>query len=228
MKYYLDSAKLDEIDYAYQTFGIDGVTTNPKHIQSSGKPFLTAVTGIADWVKSNHLEGKETFPVSVEVNPHLEKAEDLISAAEKIAPISENFVIKIPCSEEGVKAARVLEREGISTNLTLVFSPAQAIWAGKVGTFFVSPFLGWQEDNGEDPKEYIQKIVDIYRNYGWYGKTQIIAAAIRTPKQLVDCAAAGADIATAGLAVYQASFNHAYTEDGLKRFRAAWDATVTE
>lgn len=226
MKYFLDSAKIDEIDLAYRTFGIDGVTTNPRHIQASGKPFLEAIQIIADWILDNGLIGKEVFPVSVEINPHLTKAQDIIETAREISKISENFVIKVPCIPDGVTAARLLEKEGIRTNLTLVFSASQAIWAGKNGSLFVSPFIGWKEDNGEDCRRYIQDIVRIYQNYGWYGKTQIIAAAVRSPKQIVDCAVAGADIVTAGLAVYQSALGHAYTTQGIGTFTDAWDHTA--
>jgi transaldolase len=226
MKFFLDSAKLDEIDYAYKTFGIDGVTTNPKHIMLSGKPFETAIRDIASWIKENHLEGIDTFPVSIEVNPHLDKADDIVKEAEKYSKYSENFAIKIPATEYGVEAARRLEKEGIRTNLTLVFAPAQAIFAAKNGSLFVSPFIGWKEDNGEDCRQYIQDIVTIYKNYGYYGKTQIICAAMRSPKQIVDCAVAGADIVTAGLAVYKSAQHHAYTTQGLETFCNAWDNTA--
>ena len=204
----------------------DGVTTNPKHIQASGKPFLTAISDIAAWIKEKGLEGVDRFPVSVELDPHLTEAEDMVNAARKISAMCENFVIKIPCIPGGVKAARILEKEGIRTNLTLVFSPSQAIWAGRAGCLFVSPFIGWKEDNGEDCRGYIQDIVDIYENYGWYGKTQIIAAAVRSPKQIVDCAVSGADIVTAGFAVYAQSIKHAYTTQGIGTFTDAWDNTA--
>lgn len=226
MKFFLDSAKLDEINKAYEDWGIDGVTTNPKHIQASGKPFLTAISDIAAWIKEKGLEGVDRFPVSVELDPHLTEAEDMVNAARKISAMCENFVIKIPCLPGGVKAARILEKEGIRTNLTLVFSPSQAIWAGRAGCLFVSPFIGWKEDNGEDCRGYIQDIVDIYENYGWYGKTQIIAAAVRSPKQIVDCAVSGADIVTAGYAVYAQSIKHAYTTQGIGTFTEAWDNTA--
>ena len=226
MKYFLDSAKMDEIKEAYHTFGIDGVTTNPKHIKLSGKPFMTVIEEMAAWVKEEGLEGKDKFPISVEVNPHLDDAEEICAKAREISALSDNFVIKIPCTEAGVAAARTLEKEGIRTNLTLVFSPAQALWAGKNGSLFVPPFLGWKEANGEDCKAYIQNIVDIYKNYGFYGKTQIICAAVRTPKQIVDCAVAGADIVTAGLAVYKDAIHHPYTNQGLGVFQAAWDETA--
>lgn len=228
MKYFLDSAKLDEIQYAYNTFGIDGVTTNPRHIMLSGKPFMTAITDIAEWIKSEGLEGVDKFPVSVEINPHLDNADEMVDMARKVSAISPNFVIKIPAIEAGVTAARRLEAMGIRTNVTLVFSPAQAILPAKNGSLFVSPFIGWKEANGEDCREYIKNIVDIYKNYGFYGKTQIICAALRTPKQIVDCAVAGADIVTTGLAVYQDSMKHAYTTQGLGTFTDAWDNTITE
>lgn len=228
MKYFLDSAKIEEIKEAYYTFGIDGVTTNPRHIMVSGKPFLTVIKELADWVKEEGIEGYDKFPISVEINPHLDDAEKMIEEGKKIAAMSPNFVIKIPSTEAGVEAARKLEAAGIRTNVTLVFSPAQAMLPAKNGSLFVSPFLGWKEANGEDCKAYIQNIVDIYKNYGFYGKTQIICAALRTPKQIVDCAVAGADIVTTSLAVYKDSMKHAFTTQGLGTFRNAWDNTVTE
>ena len=228
MKYFLDSAKMEEIKFAYETFGIDGVTTNPRHIMLSGKPFLTAISDIAQWIKEEGLQGYETFPVSVEINPHLDNAEEMVAEARKISALCENFVIKIPATEAGVTAARKLEMEGIRTNVTLIFSPAQAMLPAKNGSLFVSPFIGWKEANGEDCKAYIQNIVDIYKNYGYYGKTQIICAALRTPKQIVDCAVAGADIVTCGLAVYQDSMKHAFTTQGIGTFIHAWDNTAAE
>jgi len=227
MKYFLDSAKLDEIKYAYETFGIDGITTNPKHIMNSGKPFLTAITDIASWLKEEGLEGSpEKFPVSVEINPHLDEAEVMVEEARKIAAISPNFVIKIPCTEAGITAARKLEKQGIRTNVTLIFSPSGAILPAKNGSLFVSPFIGWKEANGEDCRSYISDIVTIFKNYGYYGKTEIICAAIRTPKQIVDCAVAGADIVTCGLDVFKDTMKHAYTNQGIGIFEDAWDHTA--
>ena len=223
MKYFLDSAKLNEIDYAYKAFGIDGVTTNPRHIMASGKPFLQAITDIANWIKENHLEGKDVFPVSVEINPHLEKAEDMVKEGKKIAALCENFVIKIPCNVEGCKAAKMLEDEGIRTNVTLVFSTSQALQAGRIGAMFVSPFIGWKESAGEDGLNYIAEIADIYRNYGF--DTEIIAAAVRSGKQISECALMGVDIVTAGLSVYEESLVDPWTDFGLAKFQDAWDNT---
>jgi transaldolase len=223
MKYFLDSAKLNEIDYAYKNYKIDGVTTNPKHIMNSGKPFLQAIGDIANWIKENHLEGMNKFPVSVEINPHLATAEEMVTEAKKISALCSNFVIKIPCNTEGVKAAHFLEEQGIRTNVTLVFSPSQAIQAGRIGAKFVSPFVGWKENNGEDTYEYMAKLVNIYKEKGY--KTEIIVAAVRNGKQIADAAEMGADIVTAGLGVYEDSFNHPFTTYGLGVFQDAWDHT---
>lgn len=228
MKYFLDSAKIDEIREAYTTFGIDGVTTNPNHIMNSGKPFFTVIGELAEFVKENGIEGWDKFPISVEINPHLDDADEMIAMGEKIAAMCPNFCIKIPCTQAGITAARALEKKGVRTNLTLVFSASQALIAAKNNSLFVSPFIGWKENSGEDCKQYIQDIVTIYKNYGFYGKTQIICAAVRTGKQFVDCAVAGADIVTAGLQVYKDSFYHPFTDYGLEKFQSAWDKTITE
>ena len=126
-------------------------------------------------------------------------------------------------SEVGVKAAKRLEEAGVRTNLTLVFSSSQAIQAGRLGTKYVSPFVGWKESNGEGALAYMEQISNIYHEKGY--KTEIIAAAIRTGKQIADAAEMGADIVTCGLAVFEESFTHPYTDLGLGRFQDAWDHT---
>ncbi|MBO6280116.1 MAG: transaldolase [Bacilli bacterium] len=223
MKFFLDSAKIDEIDKAYKCYGIDGVTTNPRHIQNSGKPFLEAITDIANWIKANDLVGMEKFPVSVEINPHLDKAEDMVKEAKKISGICENFVIKIPCTLEGLKAAKELEENGIRTNVTLVFSPSQAIQAARIGAKYVSPFVGWKEANGEDARAYMETISNIYHAKGY--PTEIIGAAIRTGREISVMAELDIDIITCGLAVMEDSFTHPYTKHGLGIFCDAWDNT---
>lgn len=226
MKYFLDSAKIDEIREAYDTFGIDGVTTNPNHIMNSGKPFKVVLGELADFVKEKGIEGWDVFPISVEINPHLDDADEMFAMAKDIAGLCPNFVIKIPCTQAGITAARRLEQAGIRTNLTLVFTPSQALIAAKNHSLFVSPFIGWKETSGEDCTQYIQDIVTIYENFGFLGETQIICAAVRTGKQFVDCAVAGADIVTAGLQVFKDSFYHPFTDYGLAKFQAAWDKTI--
>lgn len=223
MKFFLDSGKTDEIRYAYEMYGIDGVTTNPKHIKNSGKPFLQVVEDVAKLIEDEGLQGIDKFPVSFEINPHLNRWEDMVEAAKKVSAYSPNYVIKIPCCKQGLIAARKLEQQGIRTNVTLVFSASQAIPAAKLGAKFVSPFVGWKENSG-DNGEYIKDIRRIYDNYGY--KTEIIVAAVRNGKQIAEYASCGLDIVTAGLAVYEASFEHPFTDYGLKTFQDAWDGTV--
>jgi transaldolase len=226
MKFFLDSAKLDEIDLAYSTFGIDGVTTNPRHVQNSGKPFKVVLRDVSAWLKDHGLTSSEQFPVSVEINPHLSAAADMVREGRVYSALNPCFVIKVPCTEQGISASRQLEREGIRTNVTLVFSPSQALPPAKNGALFVSPFVGWKEEAGDDTAQFVGDIVQIYRNYGY--KTQIIVAALRNAKQIVDAARMGAHIVTCGLAVYQAGFEHPYTRKGLEIFQNAWDKTATE
>ncbi|MED4074129.1 transaldolase family protein [Priestia endophytica] len=221
MKYFLDSAILGEICYAYENWAIDGVTTNPRHIMNSGKPFLTVLDEFA-----SEFKGVENFPISVEINPHLDNAKEMVEEGTKIAKLSSNFVIKIPCTEPGLIAAKEFEKQGIPTNVTLVFSPSQALQPARIGAKFVSPFVGWKENSGDDTTQYIQDIVNIYKNYNY--KTEIIVAALRNGKQIVDAAKAGAHIVTCGFDVYKESFQHAFTDYGLNKFRNAWDNTVTE
>lgn len=219
MMYFLDSAKIDEIRYAYGNWGIDGVTTNPRHILASGKPFMTVIKELAA-----EFSGKE-FPISVEIDPHLEAAADMIAEAKRIASISDNFVIKIPCTEQGLAAAKSLNESGVRTNITLVFSASQALQAGRIGSYFVSPFIGWKESSGEDCSAFIEDIVTIFQNYGF--GTKIIVAAVRNGKQIVDAAATGAHIVTAGFDVFRESFYHPFTDLGITRFAEAWDKTET-
>jgi len=217
MKYFLDSGKIDEIRYAYKNWAIDGVTTNPKHVKNSGKTFKAVMKELADEFKDVE------FPVSVEINPHLEKAEDMIKEAKKFSKLSPNFVIKIPCNEQGLVAAKFLEEEGVRTNITLVFTASQALQAGRINAKFVSPFIGWQESTGVDCSLMLEDIMLAYDNYGI--KTEVIVAAVRYGKQIVEASRVGADIVTAGFQVYKDSFEHPFTDKGLKIFQDAWDST---
>ena len=217
MKYFLDSAKIDEIKYALENWKIDGVTSNPKHVKTSGKPFYTVVKEFAEEFKGID------FPISIEIDPHIEKSEKMILAAKEIAKLSENFVIKIPCNEQGLIAAKKLTEDGIKVNVTLVFTSSQALQAGRIGAAYCSPFIGWQESAGVDCGQFTGEIMTIYQNYGF--ETEVIVAAVRTGKQIVEAAMWNADIVTAGFDVYKASFDHPFTDKGLKIFQDAWDDT---
>ncbi len=220
MKFFLDSAITDEIVYALDTFDIDGVTTNPRHVQVSGKPFMTVIQEIAKLV-----EGTDKT-VSVEVNPHIMDADKMIVEAEKLAAISPNFVVKIQCVEPAFKAISTLAKKNIRVNCTLIFSAMQALQAMRSGAFYISPFIGWKEANAEDINQFVEDISIIRDNFGF--ETEIIVAAVRNARQIVDAAVVGADIVTAGLPVYQAGFDHPYTQKGIQTFCDYWDKTKYE
>ena len=220
MQFFLDSALVDEIKYALDAFNIDGITTNPRHVQVSGKPFLTVIREIAKLV-----EGTEKT-VSVEVNPHFMTYEEMVPEAEKLAAISPNFVIKLQCVEPAFKAMEALVKKNIRVNCTLVFSAMQALQAMRSGAYYISPFIGWKESNGEDVQGFIEDIVTIRDNYGF--DSEIIVAAVRNARQIVDAALMGADIVTAGLSVYQEGFQHPFTQEGIRKFTQFWDKTPYE
>ncbi len=220
MKFFLDSAKVDEVRYARDMWNIDGVTSNPRHVRNSGKPFLTAITEIAHLLEGSHRT------LSVEVNPHHTTAEAMVEEATRLAGLSPCFVIKIPATEAGFRALWTLHDKGIRVNLTLVFSAAQALQAARLGATYVSPFIGWKESNGEEVSHMVREICQIYRNYSF--KTEVLVAAVRNARQIVESAMAGADIVTAAFDVYKDAFDHPYTAKGLKLFADNWDATPYE
>lgn len=223
MKYFLDSAKMDEIEYAYENWDIDGVTSNPKHIKNSGKPFFTVVKELADF-GNKVKQQKPDFSISVEINPNLTNPDEMVKEAVKIYNLCPDvFAIKIPCTEAGLIAAKRLIEKSVKVNVTLVFTASQALQVGRLGAAFCSPFIGWQESAGVDCEVFLSRITQIYATYGF--KTQIIMAAIRNGKQLTDAALFGADITTAGFQVYKDSFEHPFTAKGLKIFQDAWNDT---
>lgn len=217
MKIFLDSAMIEEIEYGLDMLDIDGITTNPRHVQVSGKPFMTVIKEIGKLV-----EGTDK-PVSVEVNPHFMTFDEIVNEAEKLAGLSENFVVKLQCVEASFKAIPYLAKKGIRVNLTLVFSAVQALFAMRAGAYFVSPFIGWKETNGEDVISYIEEVTMIRDNFGF--DTEIIVAAVRNGRQMTNAAVAGADIVTAGLDVFKDAMDHPYTQDGIRKFQAFWDQT---
>ena len=220
MKFFLDSAHVHEIEYALKMWNLDGVTTNPRHVQASGKPFLAVIREIGSLFVGTDK------PVSVEVDPHHTDYEKMVTEGETLAKVSPNFVIKLPATEAGFKAVAVLKERGIRSNLTLVFSSVQALQAMRMGAYFVSPFIGWKEANGEEVQSFIQEILAIRNNYGF--TSEIIVAAVRNGRQVADAALAGADIVTAALSVYKDAFDHPYTGVGLQKFQEFWDQTPYE
>jgi transaldolase len=220
MKLFLDSAMIDEVKFALEYFDIDGVTTNPRHVQVSGKPFLSVIQEIGELMKGTDKT------VSVEVNPHLSDYNEILKEARKLAALSPNFVVKLQCMEPTIKAIPALAADGIRVNMTLVFSAAQALFAMRAGAYYVSPFIGWKESNAEEVESFVEDIVQMRDNYGF--GTQVLVAAVRNGRQIVNSAVAGADIVTAGLAVYRESVEHPYTQMGIQRFSSFWDKTQYE
>lgn len=218
MKFFLDSALTDEISYALDNWAINGITTNPRHVQVSGKPFLTAVREIGELVKGHDVT------VSVQTNPHNhDDYQAIVDEAGKFASMSDQFVIKMPCTEAGFRACRVLSQQSVRVNMTLCFSPMQALQAMRMGAFYVSPFIGWKETNAEETRSFIEECVVIRDNYGY--STEILVAAVRNGRQIVDAAVTGADIVTAGFAVWKEAFAHPFTDVGLGKFQSFWDKT---
>ena len=217
MKLFLDSAKTDEIRHALEIWDVDGVTTNPRHVMSSGKPFQTVIREIAE------LFGGTDKPISVEVNPHLTDWKKIVAEGRELAALSPNFVIKVGASESGFKAIRELTGHGIRVNATLIFSVAQAWHAARAGAAYISPFLGWKEQYGDAASSLIHEVRTMLDNFGY--SSEIIAAALRNSRQIGDAAVAGAHCVTAGYDVYQDSFNNPYTTMGEEIFQNAWDAT---
>jgi transaldolase len=217
MKLFLDSAKTDEIRYALDTWDVDGITTNPKHVRASGRSFRAVLEGIAEVV-----DGTDK-PVSVEVNPHLTDCEEIVRQGRELADMSANFVVKIGMSEVGCEAIRKLARGGVRVNATLIFSVAQAWHAARAGAAFISPFLGWKEQYGDPTATFIRDVRTMLDSHGY--RAEIIAAAMRNSLQIGEAATAGAHCATAGIDVYRDSFRHPYTMMGEGIFQSAWDQT---
>ncbi len=217
MKFFLDSAHVHEIAHALEMWDIDGVTTNPRHVEVTGKPFLTVIQEIGRLVQGTDKT------ISTEINPYHERWQDMVAEGEKLAALCPNFVIKVPSTEAGFKACQMLRAEGIRVNVTVCFSAMQALQAMRMGATYVSPFIGWKEANGEPSVSFIEEIVEIRNNYLF--ETEVLVAAVRNGRQVVDAALAGADIVTAGFAVYQEGFDHPYTHVGLAKFQDFWDKT---
>ena len=210
MKFFLDTANLDEIREGASLGLADGVTTNPTLISKEGNvDFKQHIAAICEIVKG---------PVSAECTS--EDTEGMLREGREYSKIAPNVVIKCPLTREGLKATRVLNDEGIRVNVTLCFSAAQAILAAKAGASFISPFLGRLDDIGENGLVLLHDIIEIYQNYDW--KTEVLAASLRHPIHVIEAARMGADIATMPFKVINQLFNHPLTEKGQAQFLADW------
>ena len=209
MKLFIDTANINEIRDANSLGIIDGVTTNPTLIAKEGKDFISVVKEICAIVDG---------PISAEVISL--KSDEMVKEARTLAKIHKNIVVKIPLTAEGLKATKILSKEGIKTNLTLCFSPTQALLAAKSGATYVSPFIGRLDDISTVGMELIRDIKTIFKNYGF--KTEIIVASVRNPIHVLDAAKIGADIATVPYAILMALIKHPLTDIGIERFLKDW------
>ncbi|MAI10878.1 MAG: fructose-6-phosphate aldolase [Rhodospirillaceae bacterium TMED167] len=213
MKFFIDTADLDEITALTETGMINGVTTNPSLIAKSGRPFLELIADICQAV---------TGPVSAEVTAI--DAPTMINEGRKLAAIAENVAVKVPLTEDGLIACKTLSDAGTMVNVTLCFSAAQAILAAKAGATFVSPFVGRLDDLGQDGIALIEDICDIYANFPNF-TTEILVASVRGPQHVVDAAKMGADIVTMPPDALRQLFQHPLTDKGLQAFLSDWART---
>lgn len=214
MKFFIDTANIEEIREANKLGVIDGVTTNPSLIAKEGRDFKEVINEICEIIDG---------PISAEaVSPDVE---GMVAEGRELSKIHENIVIKIPMTTEGIKATRKLSGEAIKTNVTLVFSPLQALMAAKAGATYVSPFVGRLDDVAHDGMGLVDKIIQIYENYGF--TTEIIVASIRNPIHVLDAALMGADIATIPFKVITQIAEHPLTDRGLEKFLDDWKKRKT-
>lgn len=211
MKFFIDSANIDEIKEAASFGIIDGVTTNPSLVSKEGnqKEFSKLVKEICEIVKG---------PVSAEVISTNYK--EMLKEARELAKVHEHIVVKMPLTEDGVKATATVSKEGIKVNVTLVFSPSQAILAAKAGAAYVSPFVGRLDDISTSGMDLIYDISEIYNHFGY--DTEILVASVRHPMHIVESAKMGADVATFPFKVFKQLFKHPLSDIGLERFLKDW------
>lgn len=215
MKFFIDSANIQEIREAASLGILDGVTTNPSLVSKEGKEFRKLLEEICAIVNG---------PVSAEVVST--EYDGIMKEARDLAKIHNNIVVKVPLIKEGLKAVKSLKEEGIRTNVTLCFSPNQALMAAKAGAYFISPFVGRLDDISHVGMDLVQQIVTIYRNYGY--ETQVLVASVRHPIHVVEAAMMGADICTMPFKVIDQLINHPLTDIGLERFLADWKKGQTK
>jgi transaldolase len=211
MKFYLDTASVKEIQEAASLGLLDGVTTNPSLVAKEGRVFREVLVEIC-----NIVDG----PISAEVVSI--EADAMVKEGRELAKIHKNIVVKVPLIAEGLKATKRLAAEGIKVNVTLCFSPTQALLAAKAGAWCVSPFIGRLDDISSNGMELIRQILTIYKNYDF--KTYVLVASVRHPQHVVEAALAGGHICTMPFAIFQQMVKHPLTDTGLKKFLADWDS----
>jgi transaldolase len=209
MKFFIDTANVKEIREAASLGVVDGVTTNPSLVAKEGRDFKEVINEICSIVDG---------PISAEAVSL--KADEMVAEGEALARIHKNIVVKLPMTKDGMKATKVLAKKGIRVNMTLVFSPMQALLAAKVGAAYVSPFVGRLDDISHYGMDLVRQVVAIYENYGY--PTEVIVASVRNPLHAVDAAMAGAHIATIPFSVIDQLVKHPLTDIGIEKFLTDW------
>lgn len=215
MRFFLDTANLDELRKGADWGIVDGVTTNPSLIAKEGRPIEEQIARICDIVDGD---------VSAEVVATA--ADEMVREGRNLAKIHKNVVVKLPLTRDGIKACSILSKEQIRTNVTLCFSAGQALLAAKAGAYLVSPFIGRLDDVGSEGLSLIRDIVQVFGNYGF--KTQILAASLRGPMHVIDSAKAGAHVGTMPFKVLDQLFNHPLTDKGIEQFMKDWNKVFQE
>ena len=212
MLFFLDTADIEEIQTGLDWGMVDGVTTNPSLIAKQGKPYLPTVREVARLVPG---------PVSGEVLAT--DYEGMLDQGRRLAALADNVVVKVPLGPPGLRAVQTFASEGIKSNVTLCFSSAQALLAGKAGAAYISPFIGRLDDVGQDGMQLIEEVVEIYSQYDF--ETQVLVASVRHPMHVVESAALGADVVTLPFKVLEKLYKHPLTDLGLDQFLADWRKT---
>ncbi|HBY61014.1 MAG TPA: fructose-6-phosphate aldolase [Solibacterales bacterium] len=215
MRFFLDTANLEELRKGADWGIVDGVTTNPSLIAKEGRPIEEQIAKICAIVDGD---------VSAEVVSTV--AEEMVREGRALAKIHKNVVVKVPLTRDGIKATSILSKEGIRLNVTLCFTAGQALLAAKAGAYLVSPFVGRLDDIGQEGMDLIRAIVQIYKNYGY--KTQVLAASLRSPLHVVEAAKAGSHVGTMPFKVLDSLFDHPLTEKGLDQFLKDWGKVFQE
>lgn len=209
MKFFIDTADIEEIKTAHRMGRIDGVTTNPSLVSKIGKPFHEIIKDICQVVPG---------PVSAEVLSL--KSDEMITEGRQLAKIADNVVVKVPLTDDGLVAVKAFSAEGIKTNVTLIFSPLQALLAAKAGATMVSPFVGRLDDIGQSGMDTVAQILEIYQNYDF--DTEVLVASVRHPEHMLTAARMGAHIATLPFKILMQLSQHPLTDKGLKAFMDDW------
>ena len=209
MKLFIDSADIEKIREAWEWGIIDGVTTNPSHVAKTGRKHLEVYREICDIVDG---------PICLETVTLT--AKEMVKEGRALAKIHKNVVVKVPITREGLKAVKILSKDGIKTNVTVTFSPLQAMLAAKCGATYISPFVGRLDAIGHFGMDVVRQIKTIYTNYGF--KTQILTAAVRHPTHVLEAALAGSDVCTMGFDVLEQLYNHPLTDIGIDIFLKDW------